>query len=152
MLHMVLFQCMLGYFYVSIIHWTTGSLTCACDLFACVYTQGTSVSSLIQKTFVESVQNLTPEKSWSGHSAQYVMVTHPGSDHVRLCLTWLLRASARTLHCPLPIHLTQAGSYLPDKTLACSSDNLLRQIIMTRADLIVTVGICLVVLTCLMGT
>ena len=80
------------------------------------------------------------------------MVTHPGSDHVRLCLTWLLRASARTLHCPLPIHLTQAGSYLPDKTLACSSDNLLRQIIMTRADLIVTVGICLVVLTCLMGT
>ena len=35
---------MLGYFGVSIIHrtliWTTGSLTCVCDIFACVYTRG----------------------------------------------------------------------------------------------------------------
>ena len=33
---------MLGYFCVSIIHqtltWTTGSLTCVCDLFACMHT------------------------------------------------------------------------------------------------------------------
>ena len=52
---------MLGYFNVSIIHrtltWTTGSLTCVCDLFACVDTRGTSVYSLIRRTFVESAQD-----------------------------------------------------------------------------------------------
>ena len=46
------FQCLLGYFGVSIIHcartWTTGSLTCASDLFACRYTLGTLVYSLIR--------------------------------------------------------------------------------------------------------
>ena len=35
------FLCMLGYFAISIIYrtliWTTGSFTCVCDLFACVY-------------------------------------------------------------------------------------------------------------------
>ena len=43
--------------------------TCECDLFCkhtCVYTQGTSVYSLIQITFVEFAQNLTPEKSGGG--------------------------------------------------------------------------------------
>ena len=43
---------MLGYFGDSIIHhtltWITESLTCVCGLFACVYTWGTSVHSLIQ--------------------------------------------------------------------------------------------------------
>ena len=46
---------MLGYFGVSIIHptltWTTGSLTFTCDLFACVVTWGSSVYSLIRRTF-----------------------------------------------------------------------------------------------------
>ena len=45
------FYCMLGYFGVPIVHltltWTTGSLTCVGDLFACVYARGTSVYSLI---------------------------------------------------------------------------------------------------------
>ena len=43
---------MLGYLGVYILHrtltWTTGSLTCVCDLFACVYNRGTSVYSLIR--------------------------------------------------------------------------------------------------------
>ena len=41
------------YFVVYIIHqtltWATGSLTCVCDPFACVYTRGTSVYSLIRR-------------------------------------------------------------------------------------------------------
>ena len=61
-----------GYFGVSVIHqtlrWTTGSLTWVCDLFACVYTQsqGTLVYNFNRRTFIESAQNLTLEKSWSG--------------------------------------------------------------------------------------
>ena len=55
---------MLGYF--VILTWTTGSLTCVRDLFARVYTRETSVYSLIQRTFVESAQNSTPEKSQDG--------------------------------------------------------------------------------------
>ena len=51
---------MLDYLGVSTIHcpltWTTGSLTCVCDLFACVYTRGTSVYSFIRRTFVGSAQ------------------------------------------------------------------------------------------------
>ena len=47
------FWYMLGYFAVPIIPltltWTTGSITCLCDIFACVYTRGTSVYSLIPK-------------------------------------------------------------------------------------------------------
>ena len=52
-----------GCFSVCLIHrtltWTTGFLTCVCDIFTCVYTRGgegggvgTSVYSLIRKTFV----------------------------------------------------------------------------------------------------
>ena len=52
-----------------ILTWTTGSLTCVCDLFACVYRQGTSDYSLIRRTFVESAQNLTPEKSQGGRKS-----------------------------------------------------------------------------------
>ena len=41
------------YFVVYIIHqtltWAPGSLTCVCDPFACVYTRGTSVYSLIRR-------------------------------------------------------------------------------------------------------
>ena len=48
------FQCLLGYFDVAIIHrtltWTTGSLTCVCGLYACAYTLGTSVNSLIRRS------------------------------------------------------------------------------------------------------
>ena len=62
-------------FGVCIIHqiltWTTESLTWIilyvyiyiCGIFACVYAWGTSDTSLIQRTFVECAQNLTPEKS-----------------------------------------------------------------------------------------
>ena len=63
LVHAVLFSC-------SIIHqtltWTASSFMCVCDLFACVYTWGTSVYSLIRRTSVESTQNLTPEKSQGG--------------------------------------------------------------------------------------
>ena len=49
---------MLGYFVVSIVHqtltWTTGSLTCVCDMFACVYTWGTLFFGLIWRTFVRA--------------------------------------------------------------------------------------------------
>ena len=40
-------------------------LTCLCDLFACVYTLGTLVYSLIWRAFVKSAQELTLEKSQS---------------------------------------------------------------------------------------
>ena len=47
---------MMGSFDGSIIHrtltWAAGSLTCVSDLLACVYTQETSVYSLIQRTSV----------------------------------------------------------------------------------------------------
>ena len=82
-----------GYFGVSIIRqtltWTTGSLTCVCDfvVVACVYTRDTSVYCLIQRTFVESAQNLTREKSEVGRKAEHETVTHPFGDHARLCLT-----------------------------------------------------------------
>ena len=49
------FQCMLGYFVVSIIHrtltWTTGSLTCVCDPLAYAYTRGASVYNIHPKDF-----------------------------------------------------------------------------------------------------
>ena len=44
-------------------------LVCICDLFACVWTQGTLVYSLIRRTFVESSLNLTPETSPCGCKA-----------------------------------------------------------------------------------
>ena len=40
----------------------------------------TSVYSLIQRTFVESAQNLTTEKSESKRKALNVTVTHPFGD------------------------------------------------------------------------
>ena len=52
---------------VSIMHqtltWTIRSFTCVCDIFACVYMQGTSADSHTWKTSVESAQNWTPEKN-----------------------------------------------------------------------------------------
>ena len=66
------------YLGVSLIHgtliWTTGFLTCVCDLL-CTRIH-TSVYSLIRRTFVESAQNLTPEKSQGGRKAQHVTVIH----------------------------------------------------------------------------
>ena len=82
---------MLGYLGVSIIHRTltrtTGSLTCVCDLFPCVYTKMISVYSLIQRTSVEFALDLTPEKSQGGHKAEDMTVTRPFGDHTQLCLT-----------------------------------------------------------------
>ena len=61
MVHAGLFQCFHNALNCEV------SLTCVCDLFACVYTRGTSVYSLIRSTFeVESAQNLTPEKGGVG--------------------------------------------------------------------------------------
>ena len=62
------FNATLGYCGVSIIHQTltgtTESFKRAYAIrFARVYTQGTLVYSLIQRTFIESSQNLTLEKS-----------------------------------------------------------------------------------------
>ena len=60
------FQCMLGYFGVSVIHRTvtrtTGSLTCVCDLFTCLmHTRGISVERLIRRTFIFSIRkNFNP--------------------------------------------------------------------------------------------
>ena len=73
---------MLGYFGVSIIRrtrtWTTGSLTCVCGLFACVYTRGTSVFSFIRGIFLQCLKNiLTPGKSRSERKDEHVTVTHP---------------------------------------------------------------------------
>ena len=82
---------MLGYFGVTIIHqtltWTTGSLTCICDLFASARTQGDLglLSRCIRRTFVESAENLTPEKAQdvvikcasTGRKAEHVTVRHP---------------------------------------------------------------------------
>ena len=68
---------MVGYFYVSVmiilrtLRWTTASLKCVYG-FACMYTEykeETLVYSLIRKTFVESAQNLTREKSQGRHKA-----------------------------------------------------------------------------------
>ena len=80
---------MLGYFGVSIIRWnltwTTGSLTCVCHLFfACVCTQGTSIYSLIRRTFVESAQHLTPRKSQGVRKAWLACICHPSMWWPRL--------------------------------------------------------------------
>ena len=87
------FNAALGYFGVSIIHqtltWTTGSFTHAYAVcFACVYTRGTLVYSLIRRTFIEPTQNLTLEKSQGGCKAEHTTVTHPCGDRARSCLTW----------------------------------------------------------------
>ena len=47
----------------------------------------TSVYSLIRRTFAESAQNLTPEKSQGRHKAEHITVTHPFDDHAPSCLT-----------------------------------------------------------------
>ena len=82
---------MLGYSAVSILHqtltWATRSLTCTCDLFACAYTQGTSVYSLIWRTFVESAQNLTPQKISGCTQSLARNCHHPFGDHTPSCLT-----------------------------------------------------------------
>ena len=70
----------------------TGSLTCVCGLFACVYTQETSVYSLILWTFVEPALNLTLEKSQGGRAqSKLARNSHPSiwwpCMHARSCLT-----------------------------------------------------------------
>ena len=57
-----------------------GSLMCVCDcFFVCmrIRTGDLGLDSLIQRTFVESAQNLTPKNSQGGRKAEYVTVTHP---------------------------------------------------------------------------
>ena len=109
---MVLVHAAAGYFSVFIIHqtmmWTTGSLMCMCNLFACVHIyiyihtyMGTSVYGLIQMAFVVSLQNLTPvygliqmafvvslqnltpEKSQGGSKALHIMVALPFHGHTQ---------------------------------------------------------------------
>ena len=66
---LIRFFLVLDYFRASIISVTeiyyriSGSFMCMCDLFACVCAWGASVYSLIGRTFLESAQNLTLEKS-----------------------------------------------------------------------------------------
>ena len=80
---------MLGYFSVSIIHrtptWTARSLTCICDLFACIYTHGTSVYSLVQTCSV--CAEFDSRESQGGRKAEHVTVTRPLGDHARSCWT-----------------------------------------------------------------
>ena len=109
---------MLGYFVVSLVHrtltWITGSLSYVCNIFAweseskCllsqykftrkfVYTRGTSVYSLIWRTFVaESAQNLTLEKSLSGRKAWHITVTRPFGDNDRVWLTLVFESEYST--------------------------------------------------------
>ena len=99
---------MLNCFVVSIVHqtltWSTGSLTCVCDLFACVYTWGTSVynNSLIRRTFVESVQNFDSREIWGRAQslAHKLTLTHPFGDHARSCL---ILAFESECSCSMPL-------------------------------------------------
>ena len=90
---------MLGYLCVFMIQqtltWTTGSLKCVCNLFACLRMQGTLVYILICRTFLESVQNLSLENLGVGAKPSMRTVWRPRDCS---CLTWLLRASAFPLH------------------------------------------------------
>ena len=99
--HLV-FWCTLGYLTVTMIHptlkWTTGSLTCVCDLFACVYTQGTSVYSLLQRTWVASVPRFEPAVSQSKMQCPHQLAkelprkfcreTNPGKHSDRANIKW----------------------------------------------------------------
>ena len=71
---------MLGYLDVSTIHrtltWTTGSLTCVCDLFAWAHTRGNSVHSLIRRTWRVCTEFDSGEIQ-GRRKAQHGTVTHP---------------------------------------------------------------------------
>ena len=58
-----------------------------CSFCMRIYTRRTSVYGLI-RTFVESAQALTPEKSQGPRKAQHVTVIHPFGDHAPSCLTF----------------------------------------------------------------
>ena len=63
--------------------------------FLHAYIWGTLIYSLIWWTFVESVQNLSPERFLSRSKALYhVMVTRLCGEHTWSCWTWLSVASA----------------------------------------------------------
>ena len=65
--------------------------------FACIQCMpGTSIYGLIQRTFVDSKQNLTLGNSWGRHKPS-TPVTRPCGGHTPLCLTRLLRAHALAL-------------------------------------------------------
>ena len=55
----------------------------------CIHT-GDLGLQFTRRTFVESAQNLTPEKSQGGRKAQHITVSHPYDDHARLCITLAL--------------------------------------------------------------
>ena len=93
------------YFLVSVINrtltWTTGPLTCVCGLFLHAHTHGgTSVYSLIRRTFVESMQNVTPEESQGGRKDWHITVTHPFGDHAPSCLYNLVFESEYSCSAP----------------------------------------------------
>ena len=84
------FQCMLGYFGVSTISqtltWITGSLTCVCDLFACMHTGGPRVSEWLWKSLheISHWRNPRPDR----RKAYHITVTrYAFGDHARSCLT-----------------------------------------------------------------
>ena len=115
---------MLGYLGVFIIHRTltrtTGSLTCVCDLFPCVYTKMTSVYSLIQRTSVEFALDLTHEKFQGGHKAEDMTVTHPFGDHTQLCLTLAFK-SEHSCSAPLTLLTVTTDWALKTKILPLAS-------------------------------
>ena len=91
------FWCILGSFGVSTDLWhvlqTTGSLTCACHIFARAHSQRTSVDSPSQSIFVESAENLTLEKCRGGtKTIANVMVT-----------TWVVLHSAFGSKCSVSL-------------------------------------------------
>jgi len=114
-------QCMLDYLSVSRIQgtltWITGSLICVCDLFACVYTQGASIYSLICMAFVENLHRIW---LWRNRRA---LVTHPCGHHARLCTTNSSTSSTcqswklyTIYHCSVTAHTTWFSTLLYDYT------------------------------------
>ena len=95
-------------FVVSLVHqtltWTTESLTCASDFLHVYIHTGDLGLQFTRRTFVESAQNLTPEKSQGGRKAHHITVSHPYDDHARSCITLAL-AFESECSCSAPLTL-----------------------------------------------
>ena len=83
-------------------------------LSAYVYTRGTSVYNLFRRTFVESAQNLTPEKFQGGRKASHVTVTEPFGDHAPSCVTF---AFENECSCSAPLTVHKGFHSVPRYTL-----------------------------------
>ena len=70
--------------------WAVGSLMCMCDLFACTYTQETSVYSVVWRTFVEYAQNFM---GGGGGSGWVQCLAHKGHPSAGIPLVSILRRS-----------------------------------------------------------